>query len=104
MVCPSVRGDNSRALASGLSFAQAGKPWYNYIVLQIMLLIDINKYVSEEYNRTHQSFRHTLKLQKTGTPNCPKLELVYVAVMNPKETKNMTGNGDLEFCTLSLHL
>ena len=26
MVCPPVRGDNSRALASGLSPVQAGKP------------------------------------------------------------------------------
>ena len=30
MVCPSVRGDYPRALASGLSPVQAEKPWYNY--------------------------------------------------------------------------
>ena len=32
MVCPPVRGDNSRALASGLSSAQADKPWYKYFI------------------------------------------------------------------------
>ena len=29
-VCPPVRGDKPRALATGLSPIQAGKPWYNY--------------------------------------------------------------------------
>ena len=32
MVCPPLRGDNSRALASGLSPLQADKPWYNYFI------------------------------------------------------------------------
>ena len=32
MACPPVRGDNPRALASGLSPAQVGKPWYNYFI------------------------------------------------------------------------
>ena len=32
MVCPPVRGDNPRALASGLSPVQADKPWYNYFI------------------------------------------------------------------------
>ena len=32
MVCPPVRGDNPRALASGLSLVQADKPWYNYFI------------------------------------------------------------------------
>ena len=27
-----IRGDNPRALASGLSPAQADKPWYNYFI------------------------------------------------------------------------
>ena len=31
MVCPTVRGDNPRALASGSSPAQADKPWCNYL-------------------------------------------------------------------------
>ena len=30
MVCPPVREENPRALASGLSPVQADKPWYNY--------------------------------------------------------------------------
>ena len=29
-VCPPVRGDNPRALASGLSPVQADKPWYYF--------------------------------------------------------------------------
>ena len=29
MICPPVRGDNTRALASDLSPVQAEKPWYN---------------------------------------------------------------------------
>ena len=32
MVCPPVRGDNPRALASGLSPVQVDKPWYNYFI------------------------------------------------------------------------
>ena len=32
MVCPPVRGDNPRALASGLSPVQADEPWYNYFI------------------------------------------------------------------------
>ena len=32
MVCLPVRGDNPRALASGLSPAQADKLWYNYFI------------------------------------------------------------------------
>ena len=32
MVCPPVRGDTPRALASGLSPVQAGKSWYNYFI------------------------------------------------------------------------
>ena len=31
-VCPPVRGDNPRALASGLFPVQAGKPWYIYFI------------------------------------------------------------------------
>ena len=31
-VCPPVRGDNPRALASGLSPVHADKPWYNYFI------------------------------------------------------------------------
>ena len=30
MGCPPVRGDNPRALASGLSYEQVDNPWYNY--------------------------------------------------------------------------
>ena len=30
MGCPPVRGDNPRALASGLSYVQADNPWYNF--------------------------------------------------------------------------
>ena len=33
MGCPPVRGDNPRALASGLSYVQADNPWYNYFIL-----------------------------------------------------------------------
>ena len=32
MGCPPVRGDNPRALASGLSYVQVEKPWYNYFI------------------------------------------------------------------------
>ena len=32
MGCPLVRGDNPRALASGLSYAQVNNPWYNYFI------------------------------------------------------------------------
>ena len=32
MGCPPVRGDNPRALASGLSYVQADNPWYNYFM------------------------------------------------------------------------
>ena len=32
MGCPPVREDNPRALASGLSYVQAGNPWYNYFI------------------------------------------------------------------------
>ena len=31
-VCSSVRGDNPRVLASGLSAVQAERPWYNYFI------------------------------------------------------------------------
>ena len=31
-VCPPVRGDNPRALASGLAPVQADKPFYNYFI------------------------------------------------------------------------
>ena len=30
MACPPVRGDNPRALASGLSPSTSGQTWYNY--------------------------------------------------------------------------
>ena len=32
MGCPPVRGDNPRALASGLFYVQADNPWYNYFI------------------------------------------------------------------------
>ena len=32
MGCPPVRGDNPRALASGLSNVQVDNPWYNYFI------------------------------------------------------------------------
>ena len=32
MGCPPVRGDNLRALASGLSDVQVDNPWYNYFI------------------------------------------------------------------------
>ena len=33
MTCPPVRGDNPRALASGLSFVQlGGQTWYTYFI------------------------------------------------------------------------
>ena len=31
-VCPAVGGDNSRALANGLSPIQVDSPWYNYFI------------------------------------------------------------------------
>ena len=32
MGCPPVRGDNPRALASGFSYIQVDKTWYNYFI------------------------------------------------------------------------
>ena len=32
MGCPPVRGDNPRAVASGLSYVQVDNPWYNYFI------------------------------------------------------------------------
>ena len=32
MGCPPVRGDNPRALASGLSSVQVDNQWYNYFI------------------------------------------------------------------------
>ena len=32
MICPPVREDNQRALASGLSSVQVDRPWYNYFI------------------------------------------------------------------------
>ena len=32
MGCPPVRGDNPRALASGLSYVQVEKTWHNYFI------------------------------------------------------------------------
>ena len=32
MGCPPVRGDNPRALASGLSYVQVDNPLYNYLI------------------------------------------------------------------------
>ena len=32
MGCPPVRGDNPRALASGLSYVQVEKKWYYYFI------------------------------------------------------------------------
>ena len=32
MGCPPVRGDNPRALASGLSPRTGGQTWYNYFI------------------------------------------------------------------------
>ena len=32
MGCPPVRGDNPRALASGLSYVKVDNPWYNYFI------------------------------------------------------------------------
>ena len=37
MGCPPVRGDNPRALASGLSYVQVDNPWYNYFIPPISL-------------------------------------------------------------------
>ena len=37
MGCPPVRGDNPRALASGLSYVQVDNPWYNYYIAQAYL-------------------------------------------------------------------
>ena len=33
MGCPPVRGDNPRALASGLSYVQVDNPWYNFFYI-----------------------------------------------------------------------
>ena len=33
MVCPPARGDNPRALVSGLSPVHADKPWYNHTMV-----------------------------------------------------------------------
>ena len=38
MGCPSVRGDNPRALASRLSYVQVDNPWYNYFIPPISVL------------------------------------------------------------------
>ena len=38
MVCPPVRGNNPRALASGLSPVQADKPWYILLCIRQYLL------------------------------------------------------------------
>ena len=35
MVCPSVRGDNTPALATGLSPVQEGKQWFNFYTIYI---------------------------------------------------------------------
>ena len=40
-VCPPVGGDNPRALASGLSPAQADKTWYNYFIPPPLISVDI---------------------------------------------------------------
>ena len=32
IVCPPVRGDNPRAVASGFSAVQVDKPWYKYFI------------------------------------------------------------------------
>ena len=32
MACPPVRGDDPRALASGFSYVQLEKTWYNYFI------------------------------------------------------------------------
>ena len=37
MVCPPVRGDNPRALASALSPVHADKPWYNYFIRSLSM-------------------------------------------------------------------
>ena len=37
-VYPPVRGDNPRALASGVSPVQADKPWYNLISMKYFML------------------------------------------------------------------
>ena len=37
MGCPPVRGDNPRALASGLSYVQVDNPWYNYFIPPTLL-------------------------------------------------------------------
>ena len=44
MVCPPVRGDNPRALASRLSLVQADKLWYNYIIppSSVQTLLSVN--------------------------------------------------------------
>ena len=37
MGCPPVRGDNPRALASGLSYVQVDNPWYKYFIPPILV-------------------------------------------------------------------
>ena len=32
MGCPPVRGNNPRALSSGLSYVHVDNPWYNYFI------------------------------------------------------------------------
>ena len=39
MGCPPVRGDNPRALASGLSDVQMDNPWYNYYTTYISVYL-----------------------------------------------------------------
>ena len=43
-LCPPVRGDNSRALASGLSPVQADKPWYVYLFYTTLIRVDLAQY------------------------------------------------------------
>ena len=43
MGCPPVRGDNPRALASGLSYVQVDNPWYNYFMPPINS-VDLARY------------------------------------------------------------
>ena len=42
MVCPAVRRDNPRALASRLSPVQVDKPWYNYFILPSSVYTESN--------------------------------------------------------------
>ena len=45
MVCPPVRGDNPKALASGLFPAQVGKPWYNYFISSSVYFLSMKYFV-----------------------------------------------------------